>query len=357
MRALALLLILLVLPVSALAAETSLRVTVEQVLSERTELLPGGTREQLLQELSVVVAEGPRAGERFTIENDYFASAPGDSFFVTETADEDGLILRAVGEPDRRGVLLALVALFVLAVALVGRWQGVRALAALVVSFGLILFVMVPAIAAGVSPILAGTGTAVLILALAMALTHGLSRPTLAAFSGTALAVIATAVLAYVGTALGKISGIAGDSAAFLSLMTDGRLDLSGIFLAGVVIGALGLLDDVAITQVATVAEFRAHGASRREAFTRAMTVGRAHAGALINTLALAYAGAALPLLLVFSFSTEPALSMLNRELFAGEIIRTVAGSVGLVLAVPLSTFFAALLVRPGDAHKHGHTH
>ena len=341
-------------------AEEQFRVEVLTVLSSRVEELPGLNRTSTIEELRVRIISGERAGEILILENDYFQSSVGDRFFVTALETPSGEYLYSVGEPDRRLVLIIVSLIAVASIVLLGGMKGVRALLALAGSIGVIILILVPALLSGASPIVVGIGIAVIILALVMGFAHGINKTTLAAFIGTAGAVVLAGVLASAAVYFGKFSGIVSDDAAFLNLATGGVLDLAGIFLAAIIIGMLGVLDDVAVSQAATVRELLAAGVSKQEALTRSLRVGREHVGALVNTLALAYAGASLPLLLIFFQSTEALELILNRELFAAEVIRTAVGTFGIVLAVPLTTLVAVWLLtgkEKGEGHTHACTH
>ena len=338
-----------------------LRVKVTNVISEKVEQLPGLDQKATIQTIQVVGLEDPIKGQEFVIENDYFKSKNGDVFFINYTPVDNGEPLIQVGEPDRRGVLISFGILAALAVIVFGGTQGVRSLVALSGSIVLIIFVLAPLLLSGAPPVLSSVAVAVVILALVMFLTHGAKRTTYAALIGTSGAVLCAGLLALLATYVAKISGFVSDEATFLFLTTNGAINLSGVFLGATIIGMLGVLDDVAITQAAMVREFLNSGLSRVETFYRAMRVGREHVGALVNTLALAYAGASLPLILLFTLSQESVSLILNREIFAGEIIRTAVGTIGLVLAVPLSTFAAILLLKRGEKvegeHVHHHSH
>lgn len=353
-----LLLLAIFLPLISFAQQpVQFRVEVLDVLETREEVLPGIDQTSVIQTLRVEALSGEDAGEVFEIENDFFKSKVGDTFFVSQIQNGIGETVYAVGEPDRRGVLLIFVMLAAGAIILLGGFHGVRALAALFISGGIIIFGMVPLLLQGYPPLLVGSGIAILILATVMGLTHGISKTTFAAFLGTAGAVVVAGVLASLAIQLAKISGFATDEAVFLNILTDGTLNLSGIFLAAVIIGMIGVLDDVAVTQAATVRELLASGCSKKDALTRSMRIGREHVGALVNTLALAYAGASLPLLLVFAYSTATFDLIINREIFAAEVIRTAVGTIGIVLAVPLTTLIALFFLTGKEKDTHGHTH
>jgi uncharacterized membrane protein len=213
---------------------------------------------------------------------------------------------------------------------------------------------MLPTILRGISPLFAGVGFSVLILGFAMYLTHGFKRKTHAAFLGTILTILIVAAISFWAVSSAKISGFASDDAIYLNLDTRGALNIAQLLIAAIIIGALGILDDIAITQASVVETLKNNmpKISRREAYREALKVGKEHVGALINTLALAYVGASLPLLLLFYGGDQNTLFILNREIFATEIVRTVAGSIGLILAVPITTMLAALLLIPGKGEE-----
>ena len=250
-----------------------------------------------------------------------------------------------------------------------GGFQGFRALIALVGSLLAIIYILVPLMLAGHNPILVSIGVATIVLFLALFFTHGFNRTSLAAFLGTVAAVCATGVFAWFAIDFLHLSGVASEDEVYLNFNTGGALDFVGLLLGAIIIGVLGALDDIAITQAAMVREL--YGANkdmpRLEAFTRAMRVGKDHVSALVNTLVLAYTGASLPLLLLFLQQGDP-LYLFNIELFATEIVRMIVGSIGLILAVPFTTFLAIYLLEnfrgkelgPNEhshAHCHGHSH
>ena len=334
------------------------RVQVVEVVDTREEQLPGfEDRTIVIQDVVVEALSGPQQGEILELQNDFFLSNEGDTFFVTALQAPDGSFTYAIGEPDRRGVLVAISLLAALAIVLLGGLSGVRALLALFLSASVILFILVPGLLAGMPPLAVGGGSAILILAIVMGFTHGISKTTLAAFIGTSGAVVAAGLLASASVSLAKLSGFVSDESVFLNTLTNGTLDLSGIFLSAVIIGMIGVLDDVAVTQAAAVRELLATGVGKKEALTRSMRIGREHVGALVNTLALAYAGASLPLLLVFAHTTAPIDLVLNREIFAAEIIRTAVGTIGIVLAVPLTTLVALAFLTGKEKATHTHHH
>ncbi len=217
----------------------------------------------------------------------------------------------------------------------------------------------------GISPVPLSVIVAGLVLFLAIFFTHGFNIRSGIAYAGTIIAVILTGLFAYFSIYITDLTGFSSDESVYLNLSTGGELDFVGLFLASVIIGALGVLDDIAVTQVAVVRElFGVGNLTKKEIYQKAMRVGREHVGALVNTLVLAYTGATLPLLLLFSLSESGALAIINREIFASEIVRGLVGSTGLVLTVPITTFLAVIILNkyrnklsPSEAVSHGHSH
>ncbi|XVV12547.1 YibE/F family protein [Actinoplanes sp. CA-131856] len=234
--------------------------------------------------------------------------------------------------------LLALTAAVILAF---GRWRGLTSLVGLAVSFAVLLLFIIPAILDGSPPLLVAVVGASAIMFAALYLTHGVNTHTSVAVAGTLASLVLTGLLGAGFTAALHLTGVATDDDAFLSA-TLGGIDMRGLLLAGIVIGALGVLDDVTVTQAVTVAEMSS-ASSGWPLYRAAIRVGRAHVGSAVNTIVLAYAGASLPLLLLFSTSTQPAGDLLTGELLAQEILRSAVGTIGLVAAVPITTALAVL--------------
>jgi uncharacterized membrane protein len=246
---------------------------------------------------------------------------------------------------ERGRPLLVLAALFVGAVVAFGRWQGVRSLVGLGLSFVVIVGFVVPAILRGHSPVLVAVTGAMAIMLLSLYLSHGLGPKTTAAVVGTALALGLTAALAIAFVAATSLTGLASEEALNANFAVGG-LSLRGLLLAGIIIGGLGVLDDVTMSQASLVAEL--HHANPAAGFAAlvggALRVGRDHIAATVNTLFLAYAGAALPLLILFVTGQDSLGTVVTTEVVAVEVVRALCGSVGLIAAVPLTTVLAALV-------------
>jgi len=244
----------------------------------------------------------------------------------------------------QRSIPLALLAgLFAVAVLVLGRWQGVKALIALVISFVVLVFFVLPAILAGESPLLVGIVGAGVIMFVVLYLTHGLTARTSTAVLGTMMSLTLIGVLGALWAAFSKLTGLDEDTATLVGLLHK-SIDTRGLLLAGVVIGALGVLDDVTVTQTSAVWELRAANPSltRRQLYVAALRIGRDHVASAVNTLVMAYAGAALPLLLYSSISGVGIGNILTSQSIAQEIVRTLVGSIGIVAAVPVTTALAA---------------
>ena len=312
----------------------------------------------------VEVLDGPDAGERIeAVVQDGSASMPGsgnrdpfevgDEVVVTSFTGPAGGAFAVITEPWRLPLLGLVAAVFAAAVVVVGGLRGMRSLVALALTLTVVVKVVVPLLLRGVDPILLAVGVAAGVTLATLLLTEGFSRVTLAAVLGTFAALALTAGLANAFTAAAGFTALQGnEEIAFLIPLVGERIDLNGILLAATVFGALGVVDDVTVTQAATVEQLhRAEpSAGRRGVIARAMRVGRSHIAATVNTLMLAYLGAGLPLLLLFAIGGQSPLMVLNGEIVAVEVIRALVGSVGIVAAVPLTTLVAALLIVPSRA-------
>jgi len=195
-----------------------------------------------------------------------------------------------------------------------------------------------------------------LIIILGSYITHGFNKTTSSAVFGMIVTILITGLLAYWSVHSAQLTGFESDEAVYLNFSTRGNIDIVGILLSGIMIGLLGVLYDVAIGQAISVEELHkiAPHVPRRKIYLRALRMGREHIGALVNTLAIAYVGASLPLLLLFSMSETASFTVLNREIFATEIVRTLIGSIGLVLAVPITTLISVwfLIRKPENVDK-----
>ncbi|MGW7254561.1 YibE/F family protein [Streptomyces sp. NPDC054834] len=246
-----------------------------------------------------------------------------------------------------RGFPMALLAgIFALAVVVVGRMRGVMALVALAISFLILNFFILPAILQGSNPLIVAVVGASAIMLIALYMCHGLSARTSVAVLGTLISLSLIGVLGKLFIGWAALTGNTDDSTGLIHGLYP-SIDMSGLLLAGVIIGSLGVLDDVTVTQTSAVWELHEANPSLgwRGLYRAAIRIGRDHIASVVNTLVLAYAGAALPLLLLFSIAQSSVGTVANSELVAEEIVRTLVGSIGLVASVPVTTALAALVV------------
>jgi len=324
------------------------------------------------ERLTIRIESGPDEGDEATL-------TVGDSGPIPDIGPGDGVRVvkneippgagpgaeeYAISEIERRNAMLWLLAAFCLIVVLFGRLRGTLALVGLGVSLLVVAQFVLPAILDGREPLaIALIGASAVMLA-TIALAHGLGPKSMAAILGTAASLLLTALLALLFADLAHLSGLASEEATLLQV-GDQSLSLEGLVIAGMVIGALGVLDDVTVSQASTVMALRRANPAQRfgELYRGALSVGRDHVAATVNTLVLAYVGASLPILLVFGVDGVPFADAVNREAVSEQVIGMLVGSVGLIAAVPLTTALAALLATRtpaealADVGAHAHAH
>lgn len=277
----------------------------------------------------------------------------GDDIYVNMTVNADGTASFSFYDYQRATPMWFLTIIFIGAVVILGRWRGVGAIAGLAASLVVIVKFLLPSILDGNSPVMVAIVASSLIAFIALYLAHGVDLPTSVALLGTFASLAVTALLSLLFVSWSHLTGLSDESALFLTSLGV-KVDLQGIVLAGFVIGALGVLDDVTVTQVSAVSELHAAqpALGSAELYRSAVTIGRDHISSTVNTLFLAYAGAALPLLLLFTQANQSVGSLAGREVVATEIIRSLIGSIGLVSAVPITTWLAVTAVHAGTVKR-----
>lgn len=246
---------------------------------------------------------------------------------------------------DRRQPLLLLLVCFVAGVLILSRWRGVGSLGSLALSLVLLATFTLPALVHGAPPLPVAVVSAATIMTVTLYLSHGINTRTSVAMVGTLLSLLTIGVLGSIFTRMGNFTGLSDEGSQFIAAVAS-EVDLGGLLLAGLVIGALGVLDDVTVTQAWAVwelADADPH-ATRRSLFVRGMRIGRSHAASTVNTLALAYVGATLPLLLVFAAIDVPFGVAISQELVAQEVVRGLVGGLGIVAAIPITTAIASVV-------------
>ena len=342
-------------------------------VTEVEETLCPGFAQQRCQSVTARLESGPDAGRRIEIQLGATGLDPdvdpGDAIKVAEAPEPPPGAPPVAGtgytlvDFERGTPMLVLALIFMLAVLLFARLRGALSLLGLGISLAVILVFVVPAILDGEPPLAVAVVGSLAVALVTIPLAHGRGPKSLAAVLGTAASLLLTALLASVFTEAAHLTGFSSEEAIFLQVSGAG-LSLEGLLLAGMVIAALGVLDDVTVSQASTVLALRgaAPELGFRDLFGRALRVGRDHVSATVNTLVLAYVGASLPVLLIFSSAEIGLGEALNLEVVAKEVVATLVGSIGLIAAVPVTTGLAALLAlrEPPErlsAAEHGHAH
>ncbi len=297
------------------------------------------------------------AGERVSVDRafqdgggDAFVLAPGDTVLLGRVETDRGPVYQ-IKDRSRRVPVWALTFAFALLVVAVGGWRGALSLVGLASSVVVIARFIVPAIMDGWDPLLVCIAGALVIMTTTLTLGHGVGRKTMVALGATMACLLLTGLLAEWAVQFVRLTGIADDDASTLQVLVGrGVIDPRGLLLGSMILGAVGVLDDVTTTQASAVSELREANASLSptELFRRGMNVGRDHIAATTNTLLLAYAGTALPLILILSAQQQPTGILISFDALATEVVRTMVGSIGIVAAVPLTTALAAYTDRWG---------
>lgn len=246
----------------------------------------------------------------------------------------------------RRNSLFILFGIFLITVLAVARLRGVLSLLSLALSFGVIFIVILPLILKGYNPVFVAIGGSVIYVPISFLLSHGFHKKTYTAIIGTLIALVITGILAAYFVPFASLTGFSSDEAGFVKVMVNATISIQALLIAGIIIGATGILDDTTIAQSGIIFSLKKHAPqlSFKQLFTQGMTLGKDHVASLVNTIVLVYAGAALPLLLLFSASRLPSIQVINYEIIAEEIVRILVSSIGLILAVPITTFLASLV-------------
>jgi len=337
----------------ALGETETMAARVIEVLEEGS-LDMGDGMEHPYQRLLVRVEGGSLAGEEVVVEEgtiniisqerlfDY-----GDRVYLERVAGVDGNDRFYISDPVRTTPLLLIAALFVGLVVLTGRRQGLRSLLGTLFSLLVLFFFVLPQIVAGRDPVLVCIVGSIALLAVSTYVIYGWNFKAHAAVVGMMLSLILTGLLAWLFVGWARLTGLS-EEGGFLVSALGPDINLRGLVLGGIIIGALGVLDDICVGQASAI--FELINANRdlgwRQLFRRSLNIGRDHIAAMVNTLLLAYVGASMPLMLAFTIYQEPIWRRINREPVAEEIVRTLVGSLGLVLAVPITSLIASLMAR-----------
>ncbi len=308
---------------------------------------------QPYQVAEVKVTEGEYLGQTFLIEygtrqirSEMIPLAPGDNILVTISRTPDGSLSAYFTDFERRGSLLLLFGIFIVMSVLISGWKGLRSLVGILLSLAVIILIILPGIQEGKDPLSISILGAFLFIAFSLYIVYGWTVKTHAAVLGSFLALAITGFLAFVFVNQARLTGYGDENMFFISQLTQNTLNVRSLLLAGILIGTLGVLDDLVISQASAVFELYRSNPTQgfKSLFASAMNIGKDHIAATVNTLVLAYAGASLPMLLLFSFRNVDYGLAINLEFIAEEIVRTMVGSLGLFAAVPITTALAAFI-------------
>ncbi len=271
---------------------------------------------------------------------------------ISSFTDEQGEDIFVLSDIDRRQPIYAIWILFVLFTVWVGRTKGLLAIAGMLLTLAVIFLFIIPRLLDGADPVQTSIAGALFMLPTVLYLSHGFNKKSNIAAVSTALSVLLIVILYKFFGDIAFISGFSSEETTHLPALL-GSNDLRGILLASIIIGAIGMLDDITVSQVSVVAELKT--ANERYGFKElwegAMRVGRDHINAIINTLILAYTGASFPLLILLYANNQPGAITISGEDVATEILRALLGSIGIVAAVPITTFIASAFFS-GERHK-----
>ena len=315
------------------------------------------------QELTVKISSGPDAGKTVKMSYDPMSLSslrlnPGDQLIISKQNDASGKTVFSVNDRFRIPEVLGVVIAFLFLILLIAGKKGIGSIIGLGISLGIIFVYIVPSILGGTNPLLACMVGAIAILFTTTYIAHGFSRQTTIAMFSTFIALILTWALATIVTQITSLSGFGTEETYDLHLGLKNLVDFQGLLLGGIIIATLGALNDVTTTQAAAI--FEIHRTDPKMNFDqllkKGLSVGREHVVSLINTLVLAFVGTSLALFLIYFFNPTGVslITILNSEIVSEEIIKTIAGTSGLLLAMPIVSILAAFICVDiiGEKHK-----
>ncbi|HVN15107.1 MAG TPA: YibE/F family protein, partial [Anaerolineales bacterium] len=330
----------------------TVRARVTQIVDEGQINLNG--KNQLYQVMNVEVLEGEYQGTPFQIDygkqqirSDNFRFAVGDEVYAEVDKTPDNQLRAYYIDYVRSQPLIILAVAFALSILIMGRWKGLGSLIALGISMLMIIYYVVPHILAGEDPIKVSLIGSIILIGITLYLTYGWTLKTHASVLSIMISLLLSGALSVLFVYLTKLTGYGDENTMYLIQFSSVAIDAHGLLLGGMIIGTLGVLDDLVTSQSAAVVEIHDANPSLgfRRTLQKAMHIGEDHVAATVNTLVLAYTGASLPLLLIFTLGNGSFSFFVNSEILAEEIVRTLVGSMGLIAAVPISTVIATLLI------------
>ncbi|MCL2110579.1 YibE/F family protein [Microgenomates group bacterium] len=307
---------------------------------------------QTYQELQLEVTSGEQVGSIYTLENGTVPMVNqrlyqvGDKVMVGFSDQRDPQTYY-IADYIRREAMGILALLFLFVILSVAKKQGLMAILGMIFTFFIIFKVTLPLILGGHSPFWVSILTVAIVIPVTFYLSHGFKRKTHAAVIATILTLIITVLLGFLAVKGIHLTGYASEDSSFITAIIGESIDIRGLLLAGIVIATLGVINDVTVAQASVVNEIKTSEPKIKfsDLYRRSMIVGRDHIASMVDTLVLTYAGASLPLLVLLTHSGLPWAQTINMELIAEEIARTLVGSIGLILAVPITTVIAASMI------------
>lgn len=313
-------------------------------ISEEKEIEVMGAK-QLYQKLELLTSNN----QKIAIENgnqplaNIIKYSINDRVLINSQINPEGETEYVIVDFVRSDSLVLLTIIFIGVILIITKWRGLSSMLGMVFTFVVIFSFILPRILAGDNPIVIAIVASIFIIPISFYLAHGFNKKTTIAIVGSIITLTIVSILGSIFIKLGHLTGLSSEEAAMVSI-DKATLNMASVLLAGMVVGALGILDDITISQAAIVEELAttAKLTKVKDLYARAMVIGKDHITSTVNTLVLAYAGASMPLLLIFVGNPHPFSEVINYEIVAEEIIRTLVGSIGLVLAVPITTLIAA---------------
>lgn len=337
---------------TTIAQDKKVEAVITKMLEEKEITIMG--KKQQYQKLELLLTEGDSKGKTITVVSGDIPLSKiqhykvGDKIIVSINKDSDGKDNSFISDYVRRDSLYWLFFIFIGLAIVIAKGRGLASVIGMVISFFVIFKILLPQILAGANPIFISIMTSLIIIPVTFYLSHGVNVKTTMSVLGTLIALIFTGILAYFYINFSQLSGYASEESTFLQSSMPNVLNMQGILLAGIIIGLLGILDDITISQAAIVYQLKKTSPKLKfkELYSKGMDIGSDHIASMVNTLILVYAGAAMPLLLLFVNNPHPFTEVLNYEMIAEEIVRTLVASIGLILAVPITTFLTAYYMK-----------
>jgi uncharacterized membrane protein len=324
------------------------------ILEEEIIEIEGFEERQIYKKLEVEIISGENVGDIIEVEVTSLESFADDEYeeggrvILLSRTETDGTTAYSIISHDRQNTLLLLFLIFLGLAFIISSKKTIGAVLGLAFSFFIIFKFLIPNILAGSNPVIFSIFSAMIMIPVTFYLSHGINKKTSIAIVSTVIALIITGILATIFMSLTKITGQGLEEALFIRTAIGTEINIAGLLLAGIIIGTLGVLDDVTISQVAIVQQISevAEKLQSKEIFTRAMSVGKDHMASMINTLVLVYAGASMPILIIFVSADSPLNYILSLETITMEIVRTLVGTIGLISAIPITTFLATIIFK-----------